>query len=422
MLEKPLPIPAPTDQLDSLLAVLNVVREDRARTRPRIAEILGLGRNLVSQRVGWLLEAQLLVDGQLGRSNGGRAPREVRFNAEAGYILVAELDAAYITVAVANLQGQLSEFQREAVSIGDGPKAVLGRVSELFDTFVAERPNLPVWGVGIGLPGPVEFATGRPVAPPIMPGWDSYDVREHFASSYNAPVWVDNDVNVMAMGELRKGRGPWDQDVIYIKVGAGIGAGLISQGRLHRGAQGCAGDIGHIPADDASSVLCRCGKTGCLEALAGGTALIRDATAIAHAGGSERLARILDSGRAIVLADVISAARHGDRECTQLIIRSAQLVGEMTSRLVSVFNPSLILIGGDVSAAGDPFLAEVRQVVFRRAPPLATRSLKIDAAPDGDQAGLRGCAFMVIDSLFSKQVAQHWMNDGSPSGRADLAA
>src|SRR3954469_20963068 len=122
MLEKPRPIPAPTDQLDSLLAVLNVVREDRARRRPRIAEILGLGRNLVSQRVGWLLEAQLLVDGQLGRSNGGRAPREVRFNAEAGYILVAELDAAYITVAVANLQGQLSEFQREAVSIGDGPK------------------------------------------------------------------------------------------------------------------------------------------------------------------------------------------------------------------------------------------------------------------------------------------------------------
>ena len=126
-----------------------------------------------------------------------------------------------------------------------------------------------LWGIGIGVPGPVEFATGRPVSPPIMPGWDGYPIRERFAARYGAPVWVDNDVNVLALGEWRSGVAAGHDDVVVVKIGTGIGAGIISGGRLHRGAQGSAGDVGHIQVVDDPAVVCRCGNIGCLEALAG---------------------------------------------------------------------------------------------------------------------------------------------------------
>ncbi len=140
--------------------------------------------------------------------------------------------------------------------------------------------------MGAGLPGPVEFAEGRPVVPPIMPGWDGYPVRERLSARYQVPAWVDNDVNVMALGELRAGIGRGEQELLYIKVGTGIGAGVVSRGRLHRGAQGAAGDIGHVSVLDDDSVLCRCGNTGCLEALVGGYALARDGLAAGRTGRS----------------------------------------------------------------------------------------------------------------------------------------
>ena len=120
------------------------------------------------------------------------------------------------------------------------------------------------------MPGPVEFATGRPISPPIMPGWDGYPIRERFAARHGAPVWVDNDVNVLALGEWRSGVAAGHDDVVVVKIGTGIGAGIISGGRLHRGAQGSAGDVGHIQVTDDPAVICRCGNVGCLEALAGG--------------------------------------------------------------------------------------------------------------------------------------------------------
>ena len=415
--------PVSTDHLDGLVTVLQLVRSGQARTRPELTRISGMGRGAVTQRVGELLDSGLLVESELGRSTGGRPPRELAVRAEAGLVLVAPLGATHLAAGVTDLTGRVLDFVEEPGDIAAGPEATLARLEELFDQLLAGDavPDAPVYGIGVGLPGPVEFASGTPVNPPIMPGWDGYPVRTRLSDRHDVPVWVDNDVNLLALGELRVGAARNQQDVIYVKIGTGIGAGLISSGRLHRGTQGAAGDIGHATVDAAGGVVCRCGNVGCLEALAGGAALSRDGTTAAEEGRSEFLARILATGRPLAAADVAAAAQHGDPVAVELLTRSGQLVGETLATLVSFFNPSLILLGGRVALAGDMILASVREAVYRRSLPLATRDLRIDRSTLTPDPALSGAAHMVLDELFSRQRLGRWLPAGSPSGYPEIA-
>jgi glucokinase-like ROK family protein len=391
----------PADQIESLVGVLDAVRYGAATTRPEVAHRTGLGRNVVTQRVSQLVSSGLLAEGMLGRSTGGRAPRQLRFRAEAGVILVAELGATSIEVARSDLAGTLTHLHGEPADVTDGPEQVLTRVAELFQELVEDLPaDIDVWGIGLGLPGPVEFETGTPVSPPIMPGWDGYDVRSFFSSRFHAPVWVDNDVNVMALGELRGGLAAGHRDVVFVKIGSGIGAGLISGGAPHRGAQGCAGDIGHITVGDGV-IQCRCGQLGCLEARAGGFALARDGLEVGRSGASSLLAQAVAEGREVTAETVVQAAHRGDLAARRLVTGSAHVVGEALASIVNFFNPSLILVGGGVASAGELYLAEVRRTVLTRSLPLATRTLRIEQSPLADSAGLRGAAFMVVDELLS---------------------
>src|SRR4051812_7911178 len=411
-----------TGDLESLTAVLDMIRTGAAGTRPELARLSGLGRDVVGQRVAQLMAVALVQEGPPGPSTGGRSARRLRLAAETGFVLVAELGATSIGVALADLSGRLTGEREEPADVSLGPEKVLARVDELFSEVLREVGSVSIWGVGIGLPGPVEFRTGLPVAPPIMPGWDGFDVRGYFAERYNAPVWVDNDVNVMALGELHGGVARDEKDLVYVKIGSGIGAGLVSEGRLHRGAQGCAGDIGHIAATDDPSVVCRCGKVGCLEALAGGAALGRDGTAAGREGRSKLLAEALESkGGALEASDVVAAARRGDAVSHEILARSATLVGEALARIVNFFNPSLVLIGGGVAEAGDTYLAVVRQVVFSRSLPLATRNLRILRSPLSDHSGLVGAALMVVQQLMTRRVLAEWVHHGTPAGRPELA-
>ena len=231
---------------DGLVAVLDHVRAHGASSRAELAQATGLGRSVLTQRVDALLDYGLLAEDGVGVSTGGRAPRLLRFRADAGYLLVADLGATSTDVALADLAGEIVVHRQEASDISAGPDAVLARVEELFDEIVAEADVTgSLWGIGIGVPGPVEFESGRPVSPPIMPGWDGYAVRERFAER-GVPVWVDNDVNVMALGELTAGCGRGVDDFVFVKIGTGIGAGIVVDGRIHRGAKGSAGDVGHI--------------------------------------------------------------------------------------------------------------------------------------------------------------------------------
>jgi len=271
------------------------------------------------------------------------------------------------------------------------------------------------------VPGPVEFQTGRPIFPSIMPGWDGYPVRERFAVRNSAPVWVDNDVNVLALGEWRSGVAAGHDNVIVVKIGTGIGAGIISDGRLHRGAQGSAGDVGHIHVTDDRSVVCRCGNTGCLEALAGGEALGRAAEVAARAGRSARLAAVLDARSVITAEDVARAASFGDPVAVELLQGAGRRIGLMLASVVNFFNPSLVVIGGGVAQSGDLLLAAVREVVYGRGLPLATRDLLIQRSSLGSLAGVIGASAMVVDQLFSRESLARWVEAGAPAGMAEVA-
>jgi glucokinase-like ROK family protein len=405
------------------VTVLDFVRAHGSTTRPTLVRATGLSRAVVTQRVAELLDYGLLVEGELGASTGGRAPRLLRFPAEAGHLLVADLGATSVDVALADLSGAILGHIQEPCDIAAGPEPVLARIEELFVRSLATAESRPgsLWGIGLGLPGPVEFDSGRPVAPPIMPGWDRFAVRERFAK-YHVPVWVDNDVNIMALGERRAGIARGHDNVVFIKIGTGIGAGIIVKGELHRGAQGCAGDVGHMQVTADPGIVCRCGKVGCLEALAGGGALGRDGETAARDGRSRFLAAVLDEKGSVEAEDIARGATHGDQACVELLTNAGRLVGHMLASVVNFFNPSLIVIGGGVAGSGDLLLATIRETVYRRSLPLATRELAVKRSVLGDRAGVVGAAAIVTDELFRPSHLTQWLGVGTPNGGHVVAA
>ncbi len=412
----------PEDALDDLATVLAEVRRGGSRSRAELVTRTGLTRGIVAQRVGELLELGLVVESEVGPSTGGRPPRRISFRADAGHLLVADLGATSIDVAVTDLDGRILGHRDEPADIAAGPEACLSRVDDLFAELVAATRDLPgrLWGIGIGVPGPVEFRSGRPVSPPIMPGWDAYPVRERFVDRYDAPVWVDNDVNILALGEWRSGIAAGHDNVVVVKIGTGIGAGIISNGRIHRGTQGAAGDVGHIQVVDAASVVCRCGNVGCLEALAGGAALGRDGQAAAASGRSDRLRVALEQHGTVTAEDVARAASFGDPVAVSLLQAAGHRVGLMLASVVNFFNPSLIVVGGGVAQSGDQLLAAIRETVYRRSLPLATRDLAVQRSSLGALAGVVGASSMVLEQLFSRDSLARWRSASRPV--ADLTA
>ena len=407
------------DGVESLALVLDLVRSGTAKTRPELGRRLGFGRTVVTQRVSQLLDAGIVDERTYAASTGGRPARELRFRAESGRLLVADIGASAFAVAITDLAGELLRIRRETCDIADGPETVLGRIETVFDELINEEtPTTKLWGIGIGVPGPVEYRTGRPIAPPIMPGWDNYPIRDRLARRYAAPTWVDNDVNLMAVGEHSKGLARGHNDFLFIKIGSGIGAGLVSQGRIHRGAQGAAGDIGHVAV--AEWAVCRCGNVGCLEAVAGGAALARAATDAAEHGLSPILNQLLTGKPTLDLADLDDASNRNDTFTTDLLERSGQIVGRTLSTLVNFFNPSIIVLGGQLAENNDTYCAALRNAVYARSLPLATKTLRIERSTLRDVAGLSGAAAIVIDELFSAEHLIRWIERGSPAGQPEL--
>jgi len=416
------PGPVPDEVLDDLVTVLDEIRLGRSSSRSELVERTGLGRAIVARRVADLIDRGLVTEGDVGPSTGGRPPRQLAFRATAGHVLVADLGATSIDVAITTLDGRILGHIDEPARIEDGPEACLARVDELFASMRATIKDMPggLWGIGIGVPGPVEFGSGRPISPPIMPGWDGYPIRARFVARYDAPVWVDNDVNVMALGEWRAGVAVGHDNVVVVKIGTGVGAGIISDGRLHRGAQGSAGDVGHIQVSDDPLIICRCGNIGCLEAYAGGGALGRAGEAAARDGRSPRLALALDKHGLVSAEDVGRAASFGDPVAVAMLQAAGRRVGSMLASVVNFFNPSLIVIGGGVARSPDLFIAAIREAIYRRSLPLATRDLRIAVSSLGGLAGVIGASSMVVDQLFLRESIALWIDAGDPAGSPDV--
>jgi predicted NBD/HSP70 family sugar kinase len=369
-------------------AMLRLIRDGRASTRAELVALTGLARSTVAQRMDALLAQRLVIPAGASASTGGRPPKTFAFNRNAGAVLAADLGATHSRVAVTDLAGDVMVQTRADMPIADGPDTVLRWLEETFDVLLGEcgHQRGDVRGIGVGIPGPVEFATGTPVAPPIMPGWDGYGVAARLRDSYNAPVLVDNDVNIMALGEYWSRWRDTDH-LLFVKVGTGIGCGVITDGRIHRGAQGAAGDIGHIHVPDHDDVICRCGNLGCLEAIAGGGAM---AAKLSEAGIQA------ENGR-----DVVRHVRDGRPEAMRLVRQAGRELGGVLASAVNFFNPGVIVIGGDIAHADEHLLAGVREVVYRRSTALATRSIRIARSTLDDRAGVIGAAVMVIEAVLA---------------------
>lgn len=371
--------------------LLKLIRADDGVTRADLVRRTGLARSTITQRLEQLQGLGLLKEVGGSRSTGGRPPMKLAFNEDAGLVLAADLGATHSRLAVTNLGGRVLAEDRGDVDIAEGPEAVLHWVEQRFGRLLAEAGDDqgPVAGIGIGVPGPVEHVTGMPRNPPIMPGWDGFPIPERLSASFGAPVLVDNDVNIMALGEHWAN---WreTEHLLFVKVGTGIGCGIIAGGQVHRGADGAAGDLGHvrIPVDDEDEdVICSCGNVNCLEALAGGGAMARRLSA----EGIE-----VPDSRALV-----ALARDGLPAAVQLIRHSGRLIGEVLAAAVNFYNPSVIVIGGDVAGAQEQLLASIREVVYQRSLPLATRHLRILRGPLGDRAGVVGAAAMVTERVLA---------------------
>jgi predicted NBD/HSP70 family sugar kinase len=373
--------------------LLRHVRTGRARSRADLVALTGASRNTVSARVDQLIAANLLEEGGRGWSTGGRPPTLLQFNSRAGCVLAVDLGVTSVDVAVTDLSAQILATVGHPIDIADGPRTVLAEVDRLGQQVLAEAGLTPadVCAVGVGVPGPVEFSTGRPSFPPIMPGWHDYPIPSAFGR-YECPVYVDNDVNVMALGEM--GIAGSVQDVLVVKVGTGIGCGIIVNGRVYRGAQGSAGDIGHIYVAQPSgrTVVCRCGNENCLEAIAGGDALLRDAVA---AGLPVRTTRQL-----------VELAAQGDGPTLELVRSAGRTIGTVLAGLVNFFNPHRIVMTGGVAQAGAPLLAGIREAVYGRSMPLAARALEISVSDAPDLSGRVGAALMAIEEFLDEDSVQ----------------
>jgi glucokinase-like ROK family protein len=378
--------------------LLRLLRDEGPRSRAELGELAGMARSKLEAELVRLKQVGLVQEGGKAASRGGRRSTLVELSSFLHFGGI-DLGATSIRVAIMNAELQVEAHVAEPMEIRRGPEQVLARASELIEKLARDQ-GVQLTGIGVGVPGPVRFLDGMPVSPPIMPGWHEYPVRDLLARRFGCPVLVDNDVNVMAVGEHWGGVARSVDNYLFVKIGTGIGCGIMIRGQVYRGIDGCAGDIGHINVDPDGPV-CACGNSGCLEAIFGGAALVRDALAAARSGASPRLAERLAAKQAITPEDVGQCAAEGDPVAIGLIRDGGRRVGLVLAGLVSFFNPSMIVIGGGLAGLGHLLLAEIRGVVYRRSLPLATGNLPIVLSELGYSAGAVGAAVMISDHVFS---------------------
>ena len=370
--------------------VLELVRRGRARTRGDVVDATGLSRLTVAQRVDALLEARLIVEGETTGPTGGRRSRSLVFNGQHSLVAVAAVDTTHAQLAVTDLDGAVLAEDSLSVEIADGPLAVLDELAAGLARLLEQHGSSPadLSGVGLSLPGPIDPVTGRPNQPPIMPGWDGYPVADHLSGALgDVVVHTANDADAAALGEFAVGH-EGARALCLVKVSTGIGAGIVLDGRSYTGADGGAGDIGHVKVAPSSPLVCRCGAHGCLAALASGAA-------VAH--------QLADLGRPVTHGlEVGELLRAGDPDAGRLTQQAGRRIGEVLAGLVCVLNPEVLLVGG--ALASTPLLTGIRETLYRLCLPRATRHLTLQLGVLGHRAAVVGLTRLVVDRELSAEA------------------
>ena len=398
-----LPLHAPFLMNAAEADVIRALRKKGVISRTDISNITGWSKAKTSQEIRSLIGKGYLVEMGEGTSQGGRRPGLLRINDQLGYLVGVDIGATSIDAVLADVSGKVLQRVTSPADVRQSPEEFLSRCSELILEMVKAQncSHEQILGIGVGVPGPVDFTRGVLVAPPLMPGWENFPIRSFLQQTFpTAYVVVDNDVNIMAIGEQRAGDGNGVDHFIFIKIGTGIGSGIVSNGKIHRGSIGCAGDIGHICVDKQGPI-CRCGNTGCLEAMAAGPAITERALQAAKNGSSPLLHKMMEeNGGFLRPEDVNVACREGDQAALEIIRASGQMIGDVLASLVNFFNPSHIFIGGGITNFGNHLLVSIRRAVLRRSLPLATTHLSINFSRMGPEAGVTGAVALAREYLF----------------------
>jgi predicted NBD/HSP70 family sugar kinase len=365
--------------------LLELVRSGRASTRSQLRLLTGLSRTAVTARVSSLTAAGLLLLGEELASTGGRPPGALVFNKDAAVVLAVAIGRSRSQLAVLDLDGQELTSDSRDHEVGVGPDELMPQIVERLRTLL-DGVAPPILGIGLSLPGTLDPVRGLSIGSPVMSGWDGVELAPFFAGLGEAPLFVANDADVLARSELLGGAGSLD-DVLVVKASTGLGLGIVADGRVLSGSLGAAGEIGHTIVDAAGELPCRCGATGCLETIAAGWALV---------------ARMAEAGQPVGhVRDLVALALQGDSFARGLLRDSGRELGEVLAVAINLLNPAAVVIGGDMAAAFDFYVAGVRESVYRRSAPLATRDLQFLAATHGDRAGVVGCAALALDHVLS---------------------
>ncbi|MEW1958673.1 ROK family transcriptional regulator [Kineococcus sp. NPDC059986] len=383
------PAPGRTSGDDGPGQALDLITSGRARTRTALAEALGLSRSTTTQRLEPLLACGLVREEDDLVASGGRPSRSLGLNPRAGLVVSVDIGEERTRVAVTDLETTVLGESVLALRLDDGPEPLLDRISEAARQVLHEDglDDAPVVGIGLGVPAPVDSAAGKVTGWSIMSGWDGFDVRDHLRRAWGVPVVVDNDVNVQTVAEHHR-FWPHVSHLFYVKIGTGVGSGMVVDGAVNRGAQGGAGDIGHAHVGGYGDPQCRCGNLGCLESLVGGWALARDL----------RDARRPDMHDA---RDVARQVTLGEVQAVTRLRAAGRILGEAVAFATSLLNPEVIVLGGLLSVSGDHLMAGVRETVYQRSHPLATRHLRIVPTGFRSRSGTVGASYLVRDHVLS---------------------
>lgn len=360
--------------------IVDLIARGESLSRSDLARALNLAPSTVSLRVQELLDAGILQESGQVASSGGRRARRLSLNASRGRVLAAEVGGGHARLGLLDLGGRLHEARSIPLTVAEGPDATLDALTTALTELAGEAD---IRGIGVALPGPVNVATGSVEQPSRMPGWRGFRVAEALSRRFDLPVVVDNDANLMALGEHDHSLGRAGHS-ITVKAGTSIGAGIVVSGAVHRGATGASGEITHTRLDGVADIPCSCGNRGCLDTIASGAALVR---------------QMQEHGYEVeTTADVLQRARDSDPIATTLVRTAGTHLGQVLSGVVNFFNPDALFLTGSMSTS-EPFIAAVRSRIYEACHPLVTRTLRIESARSGQDAALYGAARLVRDRI-----------------------
>jgi predicted NBD/HSP70 family sugar kinase len=362
--------------------VLDEVQRRGGTTRVDLVRSTGLSRTTVSSLVAGLLEDGVLVERSEAPARapspaGGRPPIQLTLNPDSGTVIGAHFGHDGAQVAIADLTGTIIDVRTRALDVDhladESLSWAVAAAGELLAA--ADRTWASAVGMGVAVSAPLPDRDRRLPDRSLLPDWQGRDVAAELSAQLDLPVHVENDANLGAVAEWTFGAGRGVDDLVYVMVSDGVGAGLVLDGRLHRGVSGTAGEVGHLVVVPDGTV-CRCGNRGCLETVAGGAAI---AQALAHLHGS-----------AITLEGVVALAVAGDSGARRVLADAGSAIGEVVAALCTVLDPRLVIVGGKASAAGEVLLGAVRNGLRRRLSPAIAGSMKVVPGTLGDRAELLG--------------------------------